>query len=194
MVMTRKTDAGQGSITRTQRNRRTGVSLAVAAGVAMMAGGCNTPRLGTYNVRLTLDSGLRQSGNTPNLSVDMIALSSEIAGPIEDKPVSDYFRPGDFDRRDFVESGQVKTFTFGPGDTEDKVLEMRDPIWAKAWKNDENLYVLANLPQAGFGAEADRNRRVALPRQTDRWDTKTITIRVTGQRLVVETPQLEGSE
>ena len=147
-------------------------ALAVFGAAALGSLACCGPTVANYEVRVSLDPDV----STPAaIEVDMIALGGDNADDLLDKTMFEYFSGADEDRRDYDSKGELFRAEFLPGQTEPIVLERTDPIW-REWASDskDTLFVMASVP----GAENARDRRLEVPRWTDRWER--------GSRQVIE--------
>jgi len=179
----------------TGRNGKGGVGrvfwAAALVAVAALVSGCKSG-LGTYNVKLQLDEQLKAASSVPSIEVDMIALGGAESQRLQSKPVRQYFAAGDADRQSFRDQDRLATRTFSSGNTMDKVLEAKDPIWRSAtWKTAPDLVLLSNVP----GAQNDMDRRLVLPRDRAMWPkgTKDIVVRVRADRLELITQPVSSA-
>ncbi|MAY74355.1 MAG: hypothetical protein CMJ31_06445 [Phycisphaerae bacterium] len=145
--------------------------------------GCGGPRLGEYDVVVTLDEGLRNARSVPSIPVDIVALSDVEAERLREKSMSQYFSAGDRDRQSYASSGVVKQYLITNSNRDDVMLSEKDPIWRKEWSGRDRLFILADIP----GARRDADRRLELPRETDRWEDDEIVIKLREDRLEPQT-------
>lgn len=169
---------------------RNAVRLTLAAAALAAAAGCRSPapRMGRFDVHLTMaDSMADSSGLFPSVELHLLALNSVKGRALQAQSMSDYWNPN---RRadDFVKHKMY----FGEGQPRSQTLLRTDPIWdrwerAGAWY----LFVMADLP----GIYKDQDdvqdaRRLIVPLDPKRWRHRTIDIMIENSSLYCLTPRV----
>jgi hypothetical protein len=164
----------------------------VAAGFAafMLVGvGCNSPKMGVYNLNVTPDASLRDSGSGKMSQVEVALVGvKEADAPVwREYKVDSFFSGNDPFRAGAKE--YTKTLTFSNDNPGVQKVTMKDPIW-KVWKDRgvTQLFIFANSKNLRNAPGGPELRRKELPLTTDRWKTETIDIVVKSSGIDVPTP------
>lgn len=160
------------------KNGRFWMALAGAMALGFVATGCSqTPRMGTYNVTVTSSEQLRDpaSGKMISVEVDIVGVSETERAQWSDKPLSEYFTPGDSLRQ----YADKHTMGFTNETPQPRTLSAGDPIWGK-WSSSSahDLFILANLPGMADQPGDRDGRRLILPLDKARWNDKVIKVEI----------------
>jgi outer membrane murein-binding lipoprotein Lpp len=161
--------------------------LSALALAAVLAGGCSSrPKMGQYDIQVSLDPTLASSAAVPSIEVDLVGVSPTGQAVWDAQSMNAYWAAANPERQ----TADRYTMTFGAGDTSPETLESDDPIW-KRWAGEEYVYVLANLPGVSTDAAGSADsRRLMIPLDTRHWDRgQPIQVEVQRNRLVLRTPQ-----
>lgn len=166
----------------------TRIVLVVAAMAAMLAGiGCGPQKkkMGRYDLVVTPDASLRDSGTgrMPKVEVDLVGVKDDEAGTWMSYSLDKYLSGDDELRRGA--SGFTKTVLFEGGSETAVTIPASDPIW-NAWaaRGATKLFILANARTLRAGDL----RRKDIPITTEKWEVKKIDIVVKSSGVEVPTP------
>lgn len=154
------------------------VLLATLVGFASFLGGCsNKPRMGRYNIEVSLDPTLATSAAVPSIEVDIVGVSPTRAAVWDAQSLNNYFAAANMERQ----TADRHTMTFGAGATGPQTLSSSDDVWDK-WMagGATHVYVLASLPGVSTDAPGEADpRRLVLPLNTQHWERgQTIKVEV----------------
>jgi hypothetical protein len=156
---------------------------------ALVGGGCNGPKMGVYNLNVTPDASLRDSGSGKMSQVEVALVGvKEADAPVwRDYKVDSFFSGNDQFRAGAKE--WTKTLTFSNDNAKMQTVSMKDPIW-KVWKDRgvTQLFIFANSKNLKVAPGGPELRRKELPLTTDRWKTETIDIVIKSSGIDVPTP------
>lgn len=162
--------------------------VASLACVAVLSGGCSSkPKMGKYNIQVSLEPSLASSAAVPSIEVDLVGVSPANKAVWDAQSLNNYFAAANPERQ----TADRHTMAFGAGAVAPQTLANNAPIW-NTWAGSgaQHVYVLASLPGVSTDApgEADA-RRVAIPLDTRHWNRgEPIMIEVQRNRLVIRTP------
>lgn len=167
--------------------RLAGVGLAL--GWLLLAGtGCATPRMGRYDVRVTVSDSMADSARIlPSVEVHLLALDPDAGRQLQTYSMTDYWNPNR-KKDEFVK----RVLHFGQGKENPQTLSYKDPIWDRWDANGaEYLFVLADLPGLFQDKEDVKDpRRVILPLHPERWNQRLIRISIEKGGVYLQTPPL----
>ncbi len=114
-----------------------GSAVWLIAFIALLCVGCQ------YQVSVSLDDGLRESGMMPSLEIDLVGVNDSELDRWRHYSVTEYFGVGDVFRQD----ADRYTMTFANTDPGPKSLHHKHPIW-DVWRHKSArwLIVMAHLP------------------------------------------------
>lgn len=163
--------------------------VATLACFAGFVGGCSSkPKMGKYNIQVSLDPTLATSAAVPSIEVDIVGVPPSRKAVWDAQSLNNYFAAANMERQ----TADRYTMTFGAGATAPQTLAMSDPMWGK-WLGSgaEHVYVLASLPGVSTDSPGDADpRRLFIPLDTRHWDRgQPILVEVQRNRLVLRTTQ-----
>jgi hypothetical protein len=151
--------------------------------------GCNSPKMGVYNLVVTPDASLRDagSGKMSQVEVALVGVKESDAAMWREYKVDAFFSGNDAFRAGAKD--YTKTLTFSNDKAGSQTVSMKDPIW-KVWKDRGvmHLFIFANSKNLRNAPGGPELRRKELPLTTDRWKTETIDIVVKSSGIDVPTP------
>ncbi len=161
--------------------------VATLACFAGMLGGCSSkPKMGKYNIQVSLDPTLAASAAVPSIEVDIIGVSPARQAVWDAQSLNNYFAAANVERQ----TADRFTMAFGAGATAPQTLTSGDAMWGK-WLGSgaTHVYVLASLPGVSTDAAgASDPRRLILPLDTRQWERgQTIQVEVQRNRLELRT-------
>lgn len=152
----------------------------VLAGLMIVSGmiGCTTKlKLGRYDLVVTPDASLRDSGSgkLPLVEVDLIGVSENEIGTWTAQSVDQHFS-GENARRAAAKE-YTRTFTFSQDDAGAKTLASNDPIY-QAWEKRgvTALFVFASARTFRVSPGGPDGRRLSIPMTTDKWEVRKIDL------------------
>jgi len=156
---------------------------------ALVGGGCNSAKMGVYNLNVTPDTSLRDagSGKMSQVEVALVGVKEADAATWREYKVDSFFSGNDPFRAGAKD--YTKTLTFSNDNAKAQTVSMKDPIW-KVWKDRgvTQLFIFANSKNLKVAPGGPELRRKELPLTTDRWKTETIDIVVKSSGIDVPTP------
>lgn len=158
------------------------------AAVVMTAVGCGGTTFKKFDLTVSLDEGYARSSGNAVTTVDVVALSGNRALSMDSVPMREYWTENDPYRQGLKNEGVLWTAELSAANPS-ATLPARDRIWNSAlWKSGAQLYILADIPGVGPGRDGRDPRRLALPRDSKRWDSGRLDVQVNARGMVY-TPQ-----
>lgn len=161
----------------------------VLAAFTLVGVGCNSAKMGTYNLVVSPDASLRDSasGKMSQVEVALVGVKEADAPVWREYKVDSFFSGNDPFRAGAKE--YTRTLTFSNDQAGPQTVKRSDPIWQK-WKERgvTQLFIFANSKNLKNAAGGPELRRKELPLTTDRWKTETIEIVVKSSGIDVPTP------
>lgn len=163
------------------------VMLASLLAFAGLLGGCSSkPKMGAYNIQVSLDPALAGAPAVPSIEVDIVGVPDARRALWNAQSLNAYFSAANADRH----AADKHTMNFGSGQVAPQTLARNAAIW-KTWLDGgaTQVYIMASLPGVSTDAPGDMDpRRLILPLDTRQWDRgQTIEIEVQANRLVPRT-------
>src|SRR4051812_9903905 len=159
------------------------------AAFVFIGAGCNSAKMGVYNLNVTPDASLRDSasGKMSQVEVALVGVKDADAPVWREYKVDSFFSGNDPFRAGAKD--YTKTLTFSNDAAKTQTVSMKDPIW-KVWKERgvTQLFIFANSKNLKNAAGGPEMRRKELPLTTDRWKTETIDIVIKNSGIDVPTP------
>jgi len=144
--------------------------------------------LKTFNLTLELNDQAIDRGRATE--VDVVAVSEAEAERLRSLDVSNaYFLTGAPYRQSLLNSGDVWSVVLSP-ENPSAELSASDPIWRNQWKNDEHLFILADI--LGVSAQNGIDARRLEKSRAWLWD-KNVTATVGTARISLD-PEPEKPE
>ncbi|MCZ6835299.1 MAG: hypothetical protein O7G85_05940 [Planctomycetota bacterium] len=144
--------------------------------IAFSTGCARSPRMGQYTYRVTLDESLRDSstGVMPSIEIDFVGVNESAQQIWERQSIPAYFTPGNVLRTNATRH----TLTFTNQRTEPQLLPADDMIWQR-WMSSgaRKMFIIASISMAGDPGAIDP-RRLILPLDQARWNSKVIDIQI----------------
>ncbi len=144
--------------------------------------GCGGTSYKKFDLTVSLsDTYIRESGGATT-AVDVVALGGQRAAPLDAYSMSRYWTENDPFRQELLNEGMLWSVELTPG-SPSATLPSRDRIWNSKWKTGAKLYILADIVGVGPGPDGRDPRRVALPRDSQLWDTKKLDVLITSHGM-----------
>lgn len=156
---------------------RVAVLLIGAMTVSGMIGCTSKLKLGRYDLVVTPDASLRDTGTgkLPLVEVDLIGVSENEIATWNAQSVDQHFS-GENARRAAAKD-YTRTFTFSQDDAAPKTLASNDPIY-QVWEKRgvTTLFVFASARTFRVSPGGPDGRRLSIPLTTDKWEVRKIDL------------------
>lgn len=157
----------------------------------LAAVGCASTSLQKFNLTVSLDPAYMQKTGGVVTKVDVVALGGEQAKTLDSVVMSGYW--GNPWRQQLLNDQMVWTVELSPT-ADAATLRASDKLWTKSWKTGDQLFILADITGVGPKADGSDPRRLKLPRQSDRWDTKALSVKVNAFGLTYSPPEKSAAQ
>jgi len=164
--------------------------LAAAMVLAFGTVGCaTTAKLGRYDLVVTPDATLRDSGTgrLPPVEVDLVGVGAADAAQWQSYGADQYFSGEDARRKGAA--SYAKTLTFNADNQGPQTIKATDPIW-KLWQQRgvTTLFVFASSRTMKTTPGGPEIRRKEIPLTTDKWESGTRRIDIVVKSSGVDCP------
>jgi hypothetical protein len=156
--------------------------------VALMGVGCNSKRMGVYNIVVTPHSSLQDSsGKLSQVEVAIVGVKPDEAKTWNEHKVEQFFSGADPVRSGA--EGYTRTMIFNANNPGPQSISPKDPIW-KVWRNRGvmSIVVFANSKNLRVSPGGPDLRRRELPLTTDRWKVDQIDLLIKSSGIDCPTP------